>query len=92
MNEGKIEPAYDERKNAMVTDFQYFLENLDRLFSEYGNKYIAIKNKTILGVYDDFVEAITNTAKTESMGSFIVQHCSNNIANHTAVFHSNVLG
>lgn len=56
-------------------DFKWFLKEYDNLFQKYGHKILAIKNKTIIGVYDEFSEAIRTTAQTHKLGSFIVQEC-----------------
>lgn len=59
----------------MLEDFNWFVENYGQLFKEYGHKFLAIKNKNILGVYDDVRSAIDKTKETEEMGTFIVQEC-----------------
>jgi hypothetical protein len=73
----------------MKQDFEYFLENLDKLVTQYGNKYIVIKNKAVLGAYENFESAIRNTAKTEEIGTFIIQQCTKDSSAYTAIFHSN---
>jgi hypothetical protein len=74
----------------MTSDFDYFKENMISFFKEYGERFIAIKDKTVLGVYDTFDEALTETLKTEELGTFIVQQCTDNDVNFTHVFQSNV--
>lgn len=64
-------------------DFEWFLNNYEQLYKKYGHKYFAIKNKTILGIYDDKVLAIKTTAKTEDFGTFIVQECNGNESGYT---------
>ena len=56
-------------------DFRWYKDNLLALYSKYGDKHIAIKDKTVLGSYNTAAEAIVETAKTEPIGSFIVQKC-----------------
>lgn len=56
-------------------DYQWFLDNYDRLYKQYGQKYLAIKNKMIIGVYSSYADAVNNTKQTEELGSFIVQYC-----------------
>ena len=56
-------------------DFKWFLKEYDNLFEKYGHKFLAIKNKVILGVYNEFSEAIRTTAETHELGTFIVQEC-----------------
>ena len=56
-------------------DFSWYVDNLKELYSKYGDCYIAIKNKTVLGAYRTPREALKETEKTEDEGSFIVQKC-----------------
>lgn len=74
----------------MDSNFEYFNENLENLFSEYGSKFIAIKNKKVLGSYDSFEEALLETLKFERMGTFLIQQCTNDAANFTFAFQSNI--
>lgn len=57
------------------TDYEWFLENYNELYAKYGDVYLAIKEKTILGVYPSFAEGVLSTMKKEPLGSFIVQRC-----------------
>ena len=54
-------------------DFEYFLENMENFYKTYGQKFVAIKNKNILGVYNTFDEALETTVKTEELGTFLIQ-------------------
>lgn len=45
-------------------DFKWFLKEYNNLFKRYGHKFLAIKDKAILGAYNEFAEAIHTTAKT----------------------------
>jgi hypothetical protein len=54
-------------------DFNWFLNNYDKLYSEYGHKYLVIKDEKVLGAYDNIREALDNT--DEEIGTFIVQEC-----------------
>ena len=56
-------------------DFDWFVEHYDQLCSEYGNKYLLIKNETVLGAYDSFADGVHAGLLTEEPGSFIVQEC-----------------
>ena len=56
-------------------DFDYFLQNMEKLFETYGQKFVAVKNRGILGVYDSFNEALESTLKTEELGTFLIQEC-----------------
>ena len=64
-----------------MADFKWFVENYDVLFEQYGHKFLAIKNKTVLGAYNSMQDAIDNT--TEELGTFIVQECNGNESAYT---------
>lgn len=59
----------------MSEDFVWFVEHYDELKNKYGNSYIVIKNKEILGIYETYADGVNNTLKNEELGTFIVQEC-----------------
>ena len=70
-------------KDQQDIDFEWFVENYDDLFARYGNKFLAIKNKTVLGAYDSYISGINETSKSEPMGTFIVQQCNGDESGYT---------
>ena len=56
-------------------NYLYFINNRNSLYREYGNKFLAIKEEKVIGVYDSLEEALTETLKTEELGTFLVQEC-----------------
>ena len=48
-----------------------------------GVSYLAIKNKTVLGSYSSYAEALHETEKSEPIGSFIIQFCNGNETGYT---------
>ena len=56
-------------------DFQWYLDHFEDLYNQYGRKFVAIKNKCVLGVYDSYVDAVRVTLQIEPIGTFIVQEC-----------------
>lgn len=77
-----------ERKD----DFQWFLDNYNKIFADYGVCYVAIQNKNILGTYATFGIAINQTAQKEKMGNFIVQYCNGDESGYTNYVASNEVG
>ncbi len=67
----------------MKEDFNWFIDNYDQLFNEYGHKFLVIKDQKVLGSYNSPVEAINETSKTEQRGTFIVQECNGNESGYT---------
>ena len=60
-------------KEMQDVDYQWFLDNTEELYKEHGEKFVAIKNKSILGIYNDYDSGIEETMKQEELGSFLVQ-------------------
>lgn len=67
----------------LENEYKWFLENYDDLFAQYGTVYLAIKNKTVLGVYTSYAEGVKETLKKEDPGTFIVQKCNGNESAYT---------
>ena len=65
------------------SDFNWYLDNLPSLYRSYGTHFVAIKDKSILGVYNTYAEAVNETKKTEDLGTFIVQQCGNDPSVYT---------
>jgi hypothetical protein len=53
-------------------DYEYFLQNTDQFYKQYGHKHLAIKDQGIHGVYGTFNEALENTLKAEPLVSFLI--------------------
>lgn len=60
---------------ALNEDFQWFLTNFKELFEKYGDSFVAIKEKKVIGVYKTYAEGVRGTQKKEKLGTFIVQKC-----------------
>lgn len=57
----------------MNEDFEWFEEHYEEFQHIYGEAFLAIKNKRILGVYDSCAKGVRETMKVEPIGTFIVQ-------------------
>lgn len=56
-------------------DFDYFIQNYKELYQQYGHKFLAIKNKEVLGDFDSVPDAISQLSKEYEIGSYIIQEC-----------------
>jgi hypothetical protein len=72
-------------------EFQYYLDNQASLVKQYAGKFIVIKGENIIGVYDSHSDAYNSTIKTESLGSFLIQHCNPGAESYSQTFHSQVI-
>lgn len=59
----------------MSEDFAWFRQHYKEFQQKYGDSFIVIKNKKILGVYNTYAEGVHATSKNEELGTFIVQQC-----------------
>lgn len=66
-------------------DYEWFLQNTVEFYEQYGKKYLAIKNRNIIGIYETFKEALHKTMEKEALGTFIIQECLENP--EKAVYH-----
>jgi len=71
-------------------EFKYYLDNQEELTKLYNGKFIVIKNRQVIGVYESELEAITETAKQHELGNFLVQKCEPGTSNYTQMYHSRV--
>lgn len=65
------------------SDFDYFINHYQEIYDNYGHKFIAIRNKTILGSFDTELDAINEVSKEYPLGEFIVQECNDNESGYT---------
>jgi hypothetical protein len=77
--------------NPLQKEFQFYLDHQDELVKKYDGKFIVIKGGKVLGAYDDELTAITETEKSEKIGTFLVQKVSKGESAYTQTFHSRVV-
>lgn len=66
-----------------MTDFQWFKDNQSALYEKYGNTFLAIKDKQVIGSYSSYAEGVNETAKVEPVGTFIIQQCGQDESSYT---------
>lgn len=74
--------------NNQSRDFKWFKENHIDLFTKYGDVFLAIKNQQVIGTYQSYAEGVKKTSQKEELGSFIVQHCTQDGSGHTNYIYS----
>lgn len=84
---GKINSM--EAKYMCDKNYEYFISHFDELYLKFPEKYIVIKNQSILGAYDSFNDAYTITISTEELGTFLIQECTKNTEKSINNFFSN---
>lgn len=62
--------------SSVDDNYAWFEDNLTELVKKYDDKYIVIKNKSVLSAYDSFDDAFTKTSESENPGTYIILLCS----------------
>ena len=71
-------------------EFQFYVDNQNAMVEKYDGKVVAIKGGEVLGVYDSYLSALTETAKDHEEGTFLLQQVSEGEKDYAATFHSRV--
>ena len=69
----------------MLDDFNWFVENYRTLYLLHGRSFLAIKGRRVIRTYRTYAEAVSETAKKEPLGTFIVQECNGDESAYTAL-------
>ena len=76
--------------SGLENEFRFYLENQSELVKKYNGKYIVIKNKEIIGVFDSEIDAVEKTSEHHELGTFLVQKCEPGKESYTQTYHSRV--
>ncbi len=71
-------------------EFKYYLDHQDELVKKYNGKFIVIKDCKVIGVFDDELQAVTETESKHELGTFLVQKCEPGSESYTQTYHSRV--
>lgn len=72
-------------------EFKYYLDNQAEIVKKHLNKFIVIKDQSIVGSYDTKQEAYDTATSKYELGTFLIQHCIPGNLGHTQTFHSQVI-
>ena len=78
--------------DVLEKDFKYFTDNHDDLFGRYPDKYLVIKDESVLFSADSFEDALSFTEKNGlEIGTFLIQYCTEGDSAYTQTFHSRAI-
>ncbi len=60
-------------KKPSIKDYEYFLEIWPELVREHAGRFVAIKNKEVLGIYADYMEAARAVYAEHEYGTVLMQ-------------------
>ncbi len=69
-------------------EFQFYLDHQDELVAKHNGLVVVIKGDEVIGVYDDELEAVTETRKSHALGTFLVQRCTPGDEAYTRTYHT----
>jgi hypothetical protein len=67
--------------------FDYYREHHDSFVRLYNGKVIVLKDRVVLGAYDEEIDAINETMKKEPLGTFLVQKVTPGSEAYTVTIH-----
>ena len=75
-------------EKSLEKEFQYYREHQDELVKKYNGKVLVIKDKQVIGEYENDFEAVRETSKKHKPGTFLVMKCTPGSESYTQTFHS----
>lgn len=58
------------------TELKYFIENQTQLVKKHAGKILVLRGKSVVGIYDDALEAYVDSKRKYQPGTFMIQTCS----------------
>jgi hypothetical protein len=74
--------------SPLKPEFDYYLANQDEMVRQYNGRFVVIKNRQVIGAYDELPTAVAETQKTHALGTFLVQKVEPGTHAYTQTFHS----
>jgi len=76
--------------SPLQQEFEWYLAHQKELVAQYNGRFVVIKDRRVIGDYDSELTAVTETQKTEPLGTFLVQKVEPGDAATSQTFHSRV--
>ena len=79
-------------ENPLKKEFDYYVAHQAELVTDHNGKFVVIKDQSVIGTYDDQIQAVTETQKKgHALGTFLVQFVSPGDSAYKQTFHSRVV-
>ena len=72
-------------------EFEYYLSHQKELVNQYNGKFLVIIGEEVVGVYNSYEEAITESQKKYEIGKFLIQECLPGEGSYTQTFHTRAI-
>lgn len=78
-------------ESRLKPEFDYYLANQAELVKKHNGKFVVIKNRQVIGVYDEQPAALEATKKAgHEVGTFLIQKVGPGTGAYRQTFHSRV--
>ena len=71
-------------------EFEFYLKNQEEFVEKYEGRFIVLKTKQVIGVYDSKIEAYEETKKDNELGTFLIQFVGKDKESYSQTFYSRV--
>ena len=61
---------------ALKKEFEYYLAHQEEIVAQYDGRVVVIKGCQVIGDYEDYLDAITDTKREHESGTFLPQKVS----------------
>lgn len=75
----------------LETEFQFYKEHQNELLKQYEGKHLLIVGQSVVGAFDNDLEAYLAGKKDYGAGGFLVQHCTPGEESYKKRFHARVV-
>ena len=72
-------------------EFKYYIDNQTELLKKYKGRVVVIKGEQVVGDYDNYEDALFDSAEKFELGTFLIQECTEGEDAYTQTFHSRVI-
>lgn len=76
--------------SPLKREFDFYLANQADMVKKHNGKYVVIKNRAVIGVYETEAAAVGETVKAHELGTFLVQKVEPGEGAYTQTFQSRV--
>ena len=76
---------------TLKEEFEFYRTHQDEMVEQYDGRVVAIKDGSVLGDYDSYLEALGETAKHHEEGTFLLQKVSEGNEAYTARYSSRMV-
>jgi len=72
-------------------EFKYYIAHQKELVAKYNGKFLVIIGEEVVGNYDSYEEALSESQKKYAIGTFLIQQCLEGEDSYTQTFHTRAI-